>query len=221
MRALALALALFALPAAAQGLGGPGLASGSFSATLLGPGATGVDLTLSGNMTVVVQAKYCLNVGCTAYVTTDGSNNMLFGLSNATYMSINNASGLVTSVAGGFGLVSAAAFFTIATKAIINTAPTISSGFGTSPSIVSSNGSLSFQVNVGTGGVATSGVVGLPAATTGWVCDCRDLTTPGANITRQTANSTTSCTVTNVAMSTGSAAAWTASDKLWCTATAN
>lgn len=99
-------------------------------------------------------------------------------------------------------------------------APTISSGFGTSPSIVASNGSVAFEVNVGTGGVATSGVIGLPAATTGWNCQCSDITTPGANMTRQTASSTSSCTVSNVAMSTGAAAAWTASDKLRCIAMA-
>lgn len=101
------------------------------------------------------------------------------------------------------------------------TAPSISSGFGTSPSIVNSNGTASFQINVGTGGTATSGVIGLPTATNGWTCFCADITTPGANVTRMTANSTTSCTVTNVAMSTGAATAWTASDKLWCMARAN
>jgi hypothetical protein len=54
---------------------------------------------------------------------------------------------------------------------ISSTAPTISSGFGTSPSIVSANSTASFRVNVGTGGVATSGVVGLPtAAGNGWSC---------------------------------------------------
>lgn len=100
------------------------------------------------------------------------------------------------------------------------TAPTISSGFGSSPSVVSSNGSVAFQIDVGTGGTASSGVIGLPTATTGWTCNCADITTPGANITRMTANSTTSCTVTNVKMSDGSSAAWTASDKLWCTAIA-
>jgi len=38
-------------------------------------------------------------------------------------------------------------------------APTISSGFGTSPSISANSTNNSFQVNVGTGGTATSGVV--------------------------------------------------------------
>ncbi len=99
------------------------------------------------------------------------------------------------------------------------TAPTIGSGFGTNPAIVA-GGAVGFEVNVGTGGSATSGVIGLPTATTGWVCNCADITTPGATITRMTANSVSSCTVTNVTMATGSSVAWTDSDKLWCTATA-
>lgn len=86
-----------------------------------------------------------------------------------------------------------------------NIAPTISSGFGTSPSIVSNNGSVAFRVNVGTGGVATSGVVGLPTATTGWNCIAVDIT--NNTVTRQTADTTTTSTVT-------AASAWAASDVL-------
>jgi hypothetical protein len=91
------------------------------------------------------------------------------------------------------------------TLLISATAPTISSGFGTSPAILSSNGTTSFRVNVGTGGVATSGVVGLPAASTGWNCQVTDLT--NNTVTRETASTTTTVTVT-------AAAAWAASDTL-------
>lgn len=95
---------------------------------------------------------------------------------------------------------------------------TLGAGFGTSPSITSSH-TGTFSVNVGTGGVATSGTINFPtAASNGWDCNCKDITTPGANQTRQTASTTTSCTVTNVAMSTGAGAAWTASDILSCSA---
>lgn len=95
------------------------------------------------------------------------------------------------------------------------TAPTISSGFGTSPSIVASNGTCSFQINVGTGGSATSGVIGLPTATTGWVCAVTDITTESTTVffTKQTASSTTTATVGNFNTS-AAAAAWVASDKL-------
>lgn len=87
-----------------------------------------------------------------------------------------------------------------------NTNPTISSGFGTSPSVVSPNGTATFRVNVGTGGAATSGVVAMNVtANAGWNCQVSDIT--NATATRQTADSTTTVTVTG-------AAAWTASDIL-------
>jgi hypothetical protein len=99
------------------------------------------------------------------------------------------------------------------------TAPTISSGFGTSPSIVNNNGTATFTINVGTGGTATSGVIGLPAATNGWRVTCDDLTTQSASvfITKQTASSTTTATVTQFNTS-GVATAWAASDILTCDA---
>lgn len=98
---------------------------------------------------------------------------------------------------------------------ISQTAPTIGSGFGTTPSIVASNGTAAFQVNVGTGGTASSGVVTLPAATTGWSCSVSDITTQSTSVflTKQTASTTTSVTVTNY-NTAGAATAWVASDKL-------
>lgn len=98
------------------------------------------------------------------------------------------------------------------------TAPTISSGFGTSPSVPSNNGTAAFTVNVGTGGAASSGVIALPAAATGWVCVVENITAQAANRanerTVQTASSTTSVTVQNQLVSTGAAQAWAASDIL-------
>jgi hypothetical protein len=94
---------------------------------------------------------------------------------------------------------------TVKTLLLSNTAPTISSGFGTSPSIVQQNGTAAFEINVGTGGAATSGVIGLPTATNGWTCTAVDMNTN--IVTRETAFTTTSVTLT-------AASAWTASDKL-------
>jgi hypothetical protein len=93
------------------------------------------------------------------------------------------------------------------TLLISSTAPTVSSGFGTSPAILSSNGTATFRVNVGTGGTATSGVIGLPAAATGWNCFVDDMTTLNVN-THQTASTTTTVTVTTTVTP------WTASDTL-------
>lgn len=90
----------------------------------------------------------------------------------------------------------------------------ISAGFGTSPSIVNSNGTSAFTVNVGTGGVATSGTVGMPAATTGWACSVTDVTNPDDSNTVQTGGTTTTVIVKNYSRTTGAAAAWAASDVL-------
>lgn len=99
-----------------------------------------------------------------------------------------------------------------------NTAPTISSGFGTSPSVTVNNGTAAFVVNVGTGGTASSGVIGLPTAANGWNCWVTNITSNAANRagqwTVQTASSTTTCTVQHQTISTGAALAWAASDLL-------
>lgn len=97
----------------------------------------------------------------------------------------------------------------------VTTAPTVSSGFGTSPSIASNNGTAAFTINVGTGGTATNGVIGLPTAALGWVCTAQDLTTQSATVfvAKQIASSATTATIANFNTS-GAQAAWVASDIL-------
>jgi len=100
---------------------------------------------------------------------------------------------------------------------VSSTAPTISSGFGTSPSVANNNGTAAFTINVGTGGTATSGVVGLPAATTGWNCHVTDITATAAHTaleTMQIASTTTTVTIESQNRSTGAASAWAASSIL-------
>jgi hypothetical protein len=97
------------------------------------------------------------------------------------------------------------------------TAPTISSGFGTSPTIPNNNGTAAFTINVGTGAVATSGVIGLPAASNGWNCYATDITATAAHTTletRQTASTTTTATIESQNRATGAATAWAASSIL-------
>lgn len=103
---------------------------------------------------------------------------------------------------------------------IVATAPTISSGFGGTPSVPTNNGTAAFTINVGTGGAATSGVIGMPTATNGWVVKCDDLTTQSATvfITKQiAASSPTLVTVANF-NTAGAQAAWVANDILHCMA---
>lgn len=101
--------------------------------------------------------------------------------------------------------------------------PTISSGFGTNPSIVAGK-AYAFTLNVGTGGTASSGVIGLPTATTGWIVNVQNITAQAANRasvrTCQTASTTTTATIQNQNVATGAATAWAASDILHITAIA-
>lgn len=109
-------------------------------------------------------------------------------------------------------------FAFLSVLAASSTAPTIGSGFGTSPTIPNNNGTMAFTVNVGTGGTATNGVITMPAATTGYNCHVENRTAVDANRgdqrTVQIATTTTSVTVENQTISTGAALAWTASDIL-------
>lgn len=101
--------------------------------------------------------------------------------------------------------------------ALSSAAPTISSGFGTGPSVTAGT-SAAFRVDVGTGGTASAGIVGMPTATTGWNCKVENITGVAANRadqrTVQTASATTTVTVQNQTISTGAALVWTASDIL-------
>lgn len=88
----------------------------------------------------------------------------------------------------------------------VGVAPTVSSGFGTSPAITAGSTDSNGEINVGTGGSATSGVIAFGQT---WAaaprCLVQDSTT--AITTRVSATSTTTMTITG--------SAWTASDKLW------
>jgi len=94
-------------------------------------------------------------------------------------------------------------------------APSINSGFGTTPSIAVGSSGLAFDVNVGTGGTATSGTINMGATSTnGWNCHINDYTSPTLPIwTKVTGKTTTSITVSAYNAS-GSPAAWNSGDVL-------
>lgn len=110
-----------------------------------------------------------------------------------------------------------------ANLALSSAAPTISAGFGTGASITAGT-SAAFRLDVGTGGTATNGTIGLPTATTGWNCSVEDLTATLGNVanarTLQISSTTTTAVVENQTVSTGAALAWTASDILAVSCTA-
>ena len=80
-------------------------------------------------------------------------------------------------------------------KIIIVTSPTVTSGLGTSPT-VTGLGTAAFRIVVGSSGTpSTSVVIGMPTATTGWICQVWDMTTT-ADVGHQSAVATTSVTFT-------------------------
>lgn len=97
---------------------------------------------------------------------------------------------------------------------ISHTAPTVSSGFGTGASVTTNNGTAAFLINVGTTNTGT-GVLSLPAASTGWACNATDTTTTSATVllTKVAPTSTTSVTFQNYD-DTGATHAWVDSDIL-------
>ena len=129
--------------------------------------------------------------------------------SNVFEGQIDNVSG---SIFSGTDLGVRRNVYQSANKIVVDsTTPTVSSGFGTSPVITGQ--ASSFQINVGTGGSASTGVVALGlTAPHGWSCSANDVTTPASNNTVQTGSSTTTATFTNYVRTTGVAGAWTASD---------
>jgi hypothetical protein len=110
------------------------------------------------------------------------------------------------------GTVQAGAYNLGSILALSGTAPTVASGFGTSPSIGTGSTAASFDVNVGTGGSASSGVITMPAAAHQWSCSAVDATNSSTMNTVATPTSTTSITLTNYGRTTGTVTAWTASD---------
>lgn len=96
------------------------------------------------------------------------------------------------------------------------TAPTVTSA-GTSPAMAGGNGTATFRVNVGTGGVATTIVMAMPTATTGWNCLGSNLTAAAANrnptgVLLEQSSTTTAVTMQYQTVATGVALAFAASD---------
>lgn len=112
------------------------------------------------------------------------------------------------------GAFDAARYNIAGTLANSSTAPTISAGFCTSPAVAAANGNFAFALTIGTSCGAATGTLTLPAATTGWVCDLRNVTSPASNVPSQTGGTTTTATFTNYARTTGLAANWTDSEAL-------
>ena len=193
-------------------------------------GAVSYDVVIS-NYTNINIGLLAANVadpgsGQTATTTiTSGSTRSIFNYSFPNYydsaITTINGESLIVNAPSKFTSAVTLPALTLATTYISGTAPAIFSGFGASPSIVHSNGTAVFTINVGTGGTATSGVIGLPRAMNGWAVHCDDITTQSTSVfvTKQTATSATSATLTQYSAA-AVATPWAASDVLVCQAAA-
>ncbi|MHB8674547.1 MAG: hypothetical protein ACYDAK_12845 [Candidatus Limnocylindrales bacterium] len=88
------------------------------------------------------------------------------------------------------------------------TAPTIASGFGTSPTLTASN-TAAFTVTAGTGGTSYQGEFTMPTAAHGWVCTGHELGV-ASSLIQQTAVSPTDVQVSNYNSTTGANLPWAA-----------
>ena len=190
--------------------------------------STRMTLASGGRLTIaaggsILSPFYSVNAGGSIYTASDGKF-QLFNNGETAGIGLDVATDAVlkvrTTAHSAYAAIDAGDVKTGGVLSLSATAPTIASGFGTSPSMASSNGSVAFTIDVGTGGTASSGVITLPASTTGWVVHCLDITNPASSNTVQTAGTTTSATISNYSRTTGLLTAWAASDIIRCTATA-
>jgi hypothetical protein len=131
-----------------------------------------------------VQAQYDANGNCTGLIGQGG--NSLLAPYNASTLSLNN--NLLAS----------------------STLPTVSSGFGTGPTVLASS-TFVFKVVVGTGGAA-SGTITLPTAPNGWLAFAADVTNGNTLFLQLTGSTATSVTFTSYSVTTGAAANMSAGD---------
>lgn len=140
--------------------------------------------TVSTNI-LPVQAQYNANNVCTGLIGQGG--NSLLAPYNASSFSLNGN--------------------LVATTTAL---PTISSGFGTSPTI-SATSTFVFKIVVGTGGAA-NGTITLPTAPNGWLAFAADVTSGSTLFLQLTGSTSTSVTFTSFSVTTGAAANMAAGD---------
>lgn len=196
--------------------GGVGVAP-AWSAT---PSVTSVTTTAAGGLvlgafgTIKAQSDGVFTLQNTGGT---GFGRLQLGGTTNTFTSLRSNSGVLEAMLAdlsNYAPFGATAYNLGGVPTFYRTAPTLSSGFGTSPAL--SSGTLTaFRWNVGTGGVATTGVIATNAtATAGWNCSCNPITSNATLTCAQTASSTTTASFASYSRTTGLATAFNASDIL-------
>lgn len=199
-----------------------GARTGSIIFNVPTAGSTADVFTIAGGTSILTSLLHINNGGSvsapTLYLAGDTStgiyrsaaNEMAFTVSGTQRVAVRSSGINVT------GLVNPTSGYSMNSWTIDSgTAPTVNSGFCTSPSIASATGTAGFSLTIGTSctGV-TSGILTMPAAGHQWMCTFANVTNPGANAPTMTANTTTSVTITNYARTTGIASDFTAGDSI-------
>ncbi len=143
------------------------------------------------------------------WIQTNAANMAAFHVS--TGFSVGNTTDPGSGAISALTTVKATTGFILTNRLSFNTAPTATT-FCTSPSIPANNGTAAFTINVGSACATSTGTITMPAATTGWVCDFQNVTSPATSVIGQTGGTTTTVTVTNYVRITGVAGNWTSSD---------
>lgn len=119
----------------------------------------------------------------------------------------DGAGGALASVAV-YGPLVANGGINLATVAVSRTAPTLPVAC-TTPTVTWSNGTATFQIDVGgTCAAVTTLAVTLPAVSNAWSCTAVNVTTSATARVEMTASTTTTVTFTNYTRTTGLALAW-------------
>ena len=121
--------------------------------------------------------------------------------------SISNYNPTAVAITGG--TVDVSAYKLNGKPLVTGIAPTIASGFGTGPSLVWTNGSTVFNLQMGSGGVDSSGIITMgSAAPNAWACFLLNINNPGTTTSYVSASTTTTITISNITTATGVAVAW-------------
>jgi hypothetical protein len=159
-------------------------------------------------------ARFDFGTGANDYASSDGTTVTFAGPVTVGGLSAAAGSFTVNSVSGTSAISSGNAL-AFASKAVINTAPTLPVAC-TSPTIAASNGTAAFKIGVGS--ACATGTVSwtMPAATTGWSCRCENQVTDRQLHCKSTSTTAVSCVQYTVA---GVAQNFAASDTLECECT--
>lgn len=211
----------------------PGAIGGTTASTI-----KGTTITATGNITNAGTVGTSISAGQVSYagnatsgqggelrlLNDAGTSNWLVGLlgsagatnfsiydlvNSASRITINSSTGVVTAGVA----VSTPLYEDSGGRVFLSsTAPTLASGGCASAAMTTDNSTAYFTAtNSGTCTGSQPMVFTLPAAAHSWHCTARDVTTPG-QLLQTGAISTTSVTITNYALTTGLAQAWTTGD---------